>query len=1027
MKIDKVKRKKRGSILGAIGFFLFFLAIILVCGLAAAYMYRDHLLLEYVREQDPKKFGLEVLAVDSIVTRPIGQVSVELRGLVLKTSKTSPLIRADRVTLATPKNLFDLYRMTLFPSPLVIKAQLIGLKVQAFSEAHDEPPTEGANATAPGSPHGLPFPLDLEAEIRDSEVAFGSEANPHAFKKVTGIARLSAVPGPTTINTKLSGQLAMGFEVKGQRLPIRTDWELEAAPLISDPMNLTVLIKTLTVSTLGMTLKSKGSIKLPEQAFQIEASGTTPDLSVVPLDKAEGDALGLEGRLKGQADASIKASGAFTTAVIVEGFVTLKHGVLPFALSRETPHRYSLNGPVNLDFEVPFKVAYDFAKKKIDSLDIQLATIKADLSGATVRAQDLLNKPASMPLVISGQVTAEGETIDVSELDLRFSNLTASAKGQVSLDAKRTSKLDLALTVPSLAGWPMVLPVLGTLEGSATKGASDINKSKGALAVKAKVEASLGAAFTGTQKITDDLKVAVEQFEATDIQFPVNMRKESEKKIVSGLFEGSINASGTLDIAHDGSSSWNLKRAQGTTDFKNLQLQWDDLFNKSAGQDMHVAFSVASKTPAHEMAFKIDKLDVRLRDSTMNLTGSVAREKSGDIALNNAVTIKAALSQMYELVPSLRSFRAKIPSGTFGVTTTVDGIYNLKDGLAQSPLATNGRISLKAPKALFLDTESKPAVAGKNAAPAEATEIPALKWPVFAKSKQILDVQIDSITLKASEAKGLAILGTFAGGSFKGTVTVANLFGGPFKITTFEIDGLSRKNSADTKLSAAGTFQGLNLSLAGEFMNPAWKTLVAGLAAGTFKLSALPLSKDSFADTAAADGTLTVKQGALSTVSLDQLVNQKLAEYPIIAKLTGAKPKVATKGVNLNLGTDYSYSKGRLTLKNFKAISPEKNELQLNGWLQKDLTADLRGVAHLADTPIGGSFRQANSDGAGRLVVPIHISGPLKEPNLTIAEDALREMTDKTVQLETNKIKKTVKDKAVDAIKEELKKRGLGF
>jgi len=174
-------------------------------------------------------------------------------------------------------------------------------------------------------------------------------------------------------------------------------------------------------------------------------------------------------------------------------------------------------------------------------------------------------------------------------------------------------------------------------------------------------------------------------------------------------------------------------------------------------------------------------------------------------------------------------------------------------------------------------------------------------------------------------------------------------------------------------------------------------------------------------------GKINVKQGHLSTVSFDQMVNKKLAEFPIVAKLLGSEPKVGTKGVSLGLGSDFSLAKGRFELKTLTALTPEKNEMRVAGWIQKDMRVDLKGDVFLADTPIGGSFRQANSDKTGRLVVPVHITGSLKEPSLAIAESVIREMTQKTVDLEAKKLKNTVKDKAVDAIKEELKKRGLSF
>lgn len=1025
MRPEPRRRKRRiGRFIETIVFFLFFLVLVVAFAIGSIYIYRDRLLLEYVRNMDPHQLGVQVLAVDSLVTRPIGQVSIELRGLVLQAAKDSPVVRAERVVVSTPKNGLELYQMWLTrdlnPSELPLKTQLHGLIVQ-FSESSGETATPETTEVVKSSALPLakiPFPITLETELRDSEIQIGAQEKALHLQGITGLVKTQI----QTTGISNSGQVVLKAATPALTLPVRADWQAHAT---ARENGLDLKLESLSLSGLGLTLKSDGELKWPERTFRFQTDGTTSDLSVIPLDKAESEALGLVGRLKGQAHLELKASGSLQDAVSAEGQITLKEVSLPFQLERtlgkEKPHAVVIRGPVGIDADVPFKISYDIGKKKLGGVDIQLATVKADLTPADVRINGTLSKASRLPFTFSTQVTSEGETVELSALELRLANLTATARGQVSLDPRRISKVDVSLSLPSLSGWPLLLPILGTIEGTATTRATDLNQAKGAFSLKAHIEAPLVSSDDPAAPL--EKKVTVESFEAKDFEFPVNMAIKSGKMV--GAIRGDVSGSGTLR-QHGADTDWNLKRIQGAVDLGDLEVSILDVLNKAKNQVLNVSFAASSNSDLH---LKIDKCDVRFRDSTASFVGTASRE-----TVNGTATLKAALSQLYDLVPPLRPVRAKIPTGTAIANVKVDGTYDSAKGLTQSPIALNGRIGLKTPKAVFLEASSKTAAAKPTTKSAETDtseatgDVPTIfHSPLIAKSKLIFDLQLDSVSVKTGELKGLGILATLNAGDLDGTAQIANAFGGTVKVSSFQMKDLDRASGENLAFTAKGVFQNLNLSQVGEFLNPQWKTVVGGAGTGTLNFSFRPFSRESIVDQATADGEIAIKQGTLSTVSLDQLANRKLSEYPMIAKLTGSKPALQTKGVTLAMQTAFSYAKGRLTLKKMKALSPEKNELHLEGWLQKDLTAELSGEAYLANSTIGGSFRQANSDKSGRLVVPVQISGSLTSPNLTIAESTLNEMTKKTIELESGKLKKNLQNKAVDAVKEELKKRGLVF
>lgn len=1052
MKYEQVgKKRKGGTFLGALSFFLFFLVLLVAILIGGAYTYRDRLLLEFVRDQGPAAFGAEVLAVDSVVTRPVGQVSVELKGLVFRSSPAAPTLRAEKILLSTPNNLLDLYQLAFSGRPLQVKAQFIGLQIQATTGEDLE--TARSRQTNPLvsndlASQALPFPIDLEVEVRDAQLQFGPQSKPISVKGLTGIIRtqLSTNTPARVLDVTSKGQLAFAVAVGSQTmLPVRTEWSLKAAPKLSSPTDVAITIQSLTISTLGLALKSSGTLKWPEQLVSIQASGATTDLGVLPLEKAESDALGISGRLKGAADVSLKLSGDLKSAILAEGLLRIKGGEFPLALDRNLPRPIQVRGPVQLDVDVPFKIAYDLANAKMKSLDLQLASFRADLTGAEVRIDGLLRKPAMLMMAASGQVTAGGETVELTKFEFRLSNLLMAWKGQVSLDPKRLSKLELALTLPDLSGWPALMPVLGTLERTATETSDDINRAKGSIGIRAKLELPLAAPDTLATNSRADFEV----LNFDDLDLPVNFKSETSKFSSAGRVRGQLTASGQISLGAQTAKdkplpiTWSVRRANGSFDGRDLGILWPDKIVKAIQQELLVNFSASA---ASENRIRFEKLNFRLLDSSIDLAGTLARTENGDLSTDSTVSGRVALTQVYGMLPILRPLQAKIPSGTAGAQLKVSGTYLLAKGPSGSPLALNGRITLKAPNAVWLPTTEKTKIETSKASAAgqvgdaaiDTTETSIFTWPVVSKSNVSVDFQLGSVTMKSRTLKNLNLLASLGDGNMKGSLSIENAFGGPFNVSSFSILDLSRKPLEKLKASAVGQYKVVNLSALAEFMNPDWKSYVSGLATGDFKISLEPFSKSELSDAAIASGTINVKQGSFSTYPIDQLVIQKLFDFPLIAKIMGSKPKVASQNVNLSLNANYRFAKGRLNLKGFSALSPERNELNLDGWIQKDLVVDLMGLARLADSSIGGSFRAANSDRTGRLVVPIRITGSLKEPSIGIAEATVAEMAKKTVALETNKLKDNVKSQAgkvidqkkkeaVDAVKAELKKRGLSF
>ncbi len=273
-------------------------------------------------------------------------------------------------------------------------------------------------------------------------------------------------------------------------------------------------------------------------------------------------------------------------------------------------------------------------------------------------------------------------------------------------------------------------------------------------------------------------------------------------------------------------------------DLRDLRISWDNLFKKNQGQDISATFvASAPQTVGKDdgIKVKIDRFDLRAAESTASMTGFVTREENGDVLLDTKLVSRAVLSQLYDFAPSLRTIQSKVPAGTVITNLQINGTYKMKDGAAGSPLGLDGRIVLKSPRAVLLDMapaadlpDTDRDAMSNETTKADSAKDAMLKWPLLARSKLIFDVQIETIAVKTTALKNVALLANLENGNLRGSMSLSNLFGGPAKVTSFAVLDLPKRAFRDLKAIAAGNFQSLNLGLLAEFFSPKWKSLVGG-------------------------------------------------------------------------------------------------------------------------------------------------------------------------------------------------------
>jgi hypothetical protein len=149
------------------------------------------------------------------------------------------------------------------------------------------------------------------------------------------------------------------------------------------------------------------------------------------------------------------------------------------------------------------------------------------------------------------------------------------------------------------------------------------------------------------------------------------------------------------------------------------------------------------------------------------------------------------------------------------------------------------------------------------------------------------------------------------------------------------------------------------------------------------------------------------------------MVQKRFSQY------VGLKDKVRTVNnpdAKMKITTQFLFENKRIQLSNFEMIDVNQNLIQLFGKIDLDLDLDLKGKLFFMNSPIGGSFYEANKDARNRLVVPLNIKGSAKSPNLHTFDDTLKLMISNTTTYEKQKNYRSIAaslDKQSDQIRHE--------
>jgi len=425
-----------------------------------------------------------------------------------------------------------------------------------------------------------------------------------------------------------------------------------------------------------------------------------------------------------------------------------------------------------------------------------------------------------------------------------------------------------------------------------------------------------------------------------------------------------------------------------------------------------------------------------------------------------------ATQQLKALRGLLPAHSHLLPTGQTQVQGQIAGQWH-KAGLSAAPLSLTAQIKADLDE-VILPPSAEPKTGAVNTSPSQAPLEPLLPpWPIVKNSDLNFNVRLAKLRRPApqgseiSEARDLNINGIQTSGRFLGerrrsaanlpaghvdlTAQIQNLFDGKWVVKKARLD----LRSARLPIEAEAEVRGTDLQAMLGFASPDFGKLISGKMDALFRVQVPNVRREptevpkAYAQRLLQSTELKthsrIRQGFISTQSLDQLINEKLSSLPGL----GSGKKLASKGVasdlELKLRLNSEQKSGKAFVDRLVSTTPEKNEVTLQGELDlstdvKQIRARLQGEARLAQAEVGGAIAEANRDSQGRLVIPLSLNGPLTQLNVDIAQQAIQKMLERAAQAEGQRLKRQVEGRAQEQIQrtreeaekkiqEEIKKR----
>ena len=603
-----------------------------------------------------------------------------------------------------------------------------------------------------------------------------------------------------------------------------------------------------------------------------------------------------------------------------------------------------------------------------------------DLSGARLTLDPWLKKNEDERLRFQIAAKQEGNGFRIDKGELEFTRLKAFAKGLIQSSPEGVSNLQVRVPKVNLRGFEKYFPFLKnqTLQGSL------------------EVNGKLAGNLTKPESLAVDLS----PLKLNGVSAMVNYTNKKTRVHA----KGPIHLTANVELSAQG-SQLNKAKATIAADLSRMSISVADQFRKMVGQTLSLRLNANKKgdrVVIHHLA---------LEHPAGSLTGQgTVRQPQKPIFDVSLGIDELNLRSLSRLVPPLAAYGV---SGKVEGKIKGKGTYDFALGVEKSLMSLDGQLSASIPKVIVPMPDPK-ANPDQGIAP-EVQPKPLLPdWPLFNNSKMKINLQVRKLMLGKSTAEKMATTLTLAGGNLKGGVSIASIFGGSARLTQLVVPMRQILPVVPMKVD----LRNIDLNRAITWYMPEKRDFVKGKATLNTKVSVPWPGPEGWWKTIRADGKVDFANFFMSSLDFDQKINEALAKLPG----RSGKKRVKSKGVAAALRTQFKAKDGKIEIKDLLFKTPEKNELAAAGKVGFDLKGSLKGELRLANPPVKGSVKEANSDEQGRLIIPVEIKGDLTNPSFGIATHIIEKMLAKTLAYEKRKAVKKVETKAKSEVKKVAEK-----
>lgn len=637
---------------------------------------------------------------------------------------------------------------------------------------------------------------------------------------------------------------------------------------------------------------------------------------------------------------------------------------------------FVVRGPISIDTDI--QLSYD----KI--LSFKKIHLNSNLDPTQLGYKDLFKKSVNKKLrvEISGMMADDIFSLQMGKFEL--DRLAMKAYGSISTNANKTSELHASLSRASLQGIQEFFPIL---EGYPVQG-----------------NLEFFSHIKGSLSNPQGLDIEVNPLRAQNVKARINWANASKTMSINGPI--SVNVNGIIRA-----QGQNLKQADVTAD---IDLNSLNIHTPGLVKRANTALNVKLTAKQQGNKIQIKSGEIKLPSGTLDIAGTISGigRPVFDLSVR---TPQQQIDKLLGLFPRFSSYKV---IGTANAKLKIFGNYDFNLGIEKSFITISGQMGTKI---MSLALPSPPAAAISAAAISTATTALAPNWPIVKNLNISIYSSIQNFRYDTMNVAGIETKGMIKNGYFYTTGHIQDIFGGQVQIQKFRTSLIEKAAPSELSINV----KNFHIGSAINWKFPQWKNLVSGIADGTLNFNlANPNSKEFFIKSKG-NGNLKIRQGFLSTLPFDKAINERISKIPLISDTSKSMLKVNSKGATVNILSNFQYSDGKFNFSNFDIITPERNQLQANGYISIDKNIDMKGKAFIVNAPIKGTIAQANSDSTGRLIVPIKITGNVMEPNLNLSDETISTMSRNALELEGKKFKQKVGDqlkkKATDEIKKLLK------